>query len=461
MLTQDIELSYKDIQALDSPDALAAFFARLGYDTNHRLVQHTAAIGITGDNLTASIQHIERLASQEGSLLEVYLFQLRSLTVANTQNIVRNFRNRSGDYLFVLTDNYDRIDFVLLERYRPEPNALHDAPTIGTPAFSAPRQVGVRPRIRTVQRRNPDTVSLRVLRRFTYTEGDIFAQYDKLLSAYDVADWSEPFFNNRALFSDYYLKENLPTSPYWDNPNESSALMRSFRNLRSLYDGVRDTFSNAPERDVQHNLIEPVLTSLGFTFQPAKKQHNTDEIAPDYRLYASNGRVTGTGAGASTTPDTDIGARAEASPAPDTGIGARAEASPAPTIHGNPLALCLAYAWGRSLDGKDDQRGDAARADENPGAAVVTLLDKGDAAWAIVTNGKIWRLYSAKAHSRATNYYEIDLEETLALDATNVQVAFRYFWLLFRAAAFQPHVEQGQQKESFLDWLLSESESYA
>ncbi len=133
MLTHDIDLSYKDIQALDSPDALAAFFARLGYDTNHRLVQHAAAIGITGDNLTSSIQHIERLASQEGSLLEVYLFQLRSLTVANTQNIVRNFRNRSGDYLFVLTDNYDRLDFVLLERYSPATNALHD--TADIPGF--------------------------------------------------------------------------------------------------------------------------------------------------------------------------------------------------------------------------------------------------------------------------------------------------------------------------------------
>jgi hypothetical protein len=64
-----------------------------------------------------------------------------------------------------------------------------------------------------------------------------------------------------------------------------------------------------------------------------------------------------------------------------------------------------------------------------------------------VTNGKIWRLYSAKAHSRATNYYEIDVEETLALPAANVQVAFRYFWLLFRAHAFiaETQVSEGTQ----------------
>jgi len=114
------------------------------------------------------------------------------------------------------------------------------------------------------------------------------------------------------------------------------------------------------------------------------------------------------------------------------------------------LALCLTYTWGRSLDGKDEQR-DNETPDENPGAAVVTLLDRGEANWAIVTNGKIWRLYSAKAHSRATNYYEIDLEETLALPAANLEYAFRYFWLFFRAAAFP----------SFLDRLMSESERYA
>mgnify|MGYP001600525157 CR=1 FL=1 len=73
-------------------------------------------------------------------------------------------------------------------------------------------------------------------------------------------------------------------------------------------------------------------------------------------------------------------------------------------------------------------------ADENPAARVVALLDAGEAPWAIVTNGKLWRLYSARAHSRATNYYEIDLDETLAMAYPNE--AFRYFWLIFRAAAF-------------------------
>ena len=116
MLTEDYELTREDVQLLASRDALTAFFARLGYDTNHRLVQNVAAMSITSDNLKSTITHIERLASQHGRMFEVYLFELKSVTIAITQNIVRTFRNRPGDFLLVLTDDYQRLDFVLVER---------------------------------------------------------------------------------------------------------------------------------------------------------------------------------------------------------------------------------------------------------------------------------------------------------------------------------------------------------
>ena len=51
MLNDDYELSREDIQDLSSRDALAAFFAKLGYDTNDRLVQDVAAMGFSSDNL--------------------------------------------------------------------------------------------------------------------------------------------------------------------------------------------------------------------------------------------------------------------------------------------------------------------------------------------------------------------------------------------------------------------------
>jgi hypothetical protein len=411
---QDIELTNSDIQQLSNRDALTAFFARLGYDTNHRLVQNLAAMDITSDALKNAITHIERLASEE-RYFEIYLFELKSVTVSTTNALVRTFRNRSGDYLLVLTHEYERLDFVLVQRYNtaqtPQPETL-DPLSIALPA--TPIQVSIRPRVLSVNRRKPEPVDLRVLRRFSYTESDIYAQYDKLISAYDIADWSEPFFNNRALFSDYYLTERLPLDAVWNNPADSIALTSAFRTLRALYDGVRTTYNNQPAPFVQSQLIEPVLAALGFTFQSAQPTR-TSTIEPTYMLTTSH----------------------------------------APSSSDTPIALCLAYFWNRSLDGKDDR--DTQSPDENPGASVVTLLERGDAPWAIVTNGKTWRLYSAKAHSRATNYYEIDLEETLAMPPANLEHAFRYFWLLFRAAAFTLDANM----PCFLDTLLTESERYA
>ncbi|HEU0000322.1 MAG TPA: hypothetical protein VFQ36_05460, partial [Ktedonobacteraceae bacterium] len=445
MLNDDYELSRLDVLELSSRDALAAFFAKLGYATNERLVQRAGAMGFSNEALKAAITHIERLASEDGGLLEVYLVELKSVTVTVTRALVNAFRNLSVTFpLLVLTDDYQRLDFVLVERYSsPLKVAEGNAPP-GLPNPAAP-QVGVRPRILTVNRHKPGEVELRVLRRFSFTESDSFAQNDKLLSAYDVADWSEPFFNNRALFSDYYLTTRLPESRQWKEPAEAAAMTRAFKQLRQLYAGARETFANQPEESVRADLLEPVLRVLGFVPQPVKAP-DASSAAPDYKLYA----VASHGGSKPLAPTVIL------SVAKNLSSVAYQDAS-------KPLALCLAYIWGRNLDGKDEQR-DILTPDENPGAVVVSLLESGEADWAIVTNGKTWRLYSAQAHSRATNYYEIDLEETLALPAANIEAAFPYFWHFFRAAAFLPvarSIDGETRPLCFLDSLVSESERYA
>ncbi|MEI6046580.1 MAG: hypothetical protein WCS37_19690, partial [Chloroflexota bacterium] len=400
MLKEDYEFTSSEVQELSGRAALAAFFARLGYNTNARLVQSASAMGFSGDTPKAAINYIERLASQDNGRFEVYLFELKSVTVATTQALVRHFRDRPGDYLFVLTDDYSRLDFVLVERLSLEATQSQSGEGTGPLSLNKP-QVRVRPRVLTVKRNNPDFVALRVLRRFSYTESDTFAQYDKLISAYDVAEWSKPYFNNRDLFADHYLTERLPPSVEWNDKSEMTTMTRAYRTLRTLYADVRDDFSNQKEEVVRAKLLEPVLTALGFSWKVGKSA-TSSEFEPDYRLYLA------------TIPNTK-----------------------AISNQAKPLALGLAYTWNRNLDGKDATR-DSETSEENPGALVVSLLDRGEADWAIVTNGKIWRLYAAKAHSRATNYYEIDLEETLALPDASRAEAFRYFWLFFRAAAFTP-----------------------
>ena len=231
----DIELAASDVQALNAADAIAAFFARLGYHTDARTLQTPANLGMTADSTVRPIKRIELIADQEG-LFQIYLFELTSITVTHTRALARAFRNRAGNYLLVLASDYEHLDFVLLERYLPSGSA--NGSTLGQ------RQVGIRPHVLTIDRRKPSRIDLRVLRRLTWTESDAFAQYDKLLSAYAVADWSEEFFNNRALFSDYYLLERLPERP-------SGLKTRNLHTsgLRQLYQGAAARFAGK-ERDL-------------------------------------------------------------------------------------------------------------------------------------------------------------------------------------------------------------------
>ena len=397
----DNDLKSKDIQTLSSKEGIASFFATLGYDTEARLPQTATALGITAASLQRQIKDIEQLAVQDDGAepLYVYLVELASVTIATTQSLARALRNRMGNYLLVLTNDYERIDFVLIERILPQ---------LSSSKFSQ-SQVSVMPRTLTVNRRNPSKIDLRVLRRFTYTEADSDAQYDKLLSAYTIAEWSEPLFNNRALFSDYYLNERLPDLQEWRDRPETI-----YHRLRALFTDLR-AYLAADSQTTKQNLLEPAFKALGFQAIP---EDDSSEQKADYSLFT-------------------------------------------PSNSDNPIALCLAYNWNRYLDGRDETR-DTDSPEENPGARVVTVLESGEAPWAIVTNGKLWRLYSAHTHSRATNYYEIDLEETLATD--DPSEAFRYFYLFFRAAAFVPEeqIRDGQlQKICFLDKLLEESETYA
>ncbi|MGD2176012.1 MAG: hypothetical protein PVJ27_11460, partial [Candidatus Brocadiaceae bacterium] len=219
----DKEVTVKHVQSLNSRDAVASFFAYLGYDVDQRTEQRPENLGVTADSLKQAITHIENVATQD-DWLRVILVELKSVTVAHTRILANSLRNLAGDFLLVLTSDYERIDFALLQRI---------APTDG--GAMTQKQVKARPRVLTVERRKPDRVALRVLRRLTYTEADPYAQYDKLVSAFDTAEWSEEHFDNRALFSDYFLTEQLREMPEWqENPRPA------FRRFRELFERAQN-----------------------------------------------------------------------------------------------------------------------------------------------------------------------------------------------------------------------------
>src|ERR1035438_7912776 len=119
----DVELTPQEIQSISSPDAVASFFAKLGYDTTARTNQTVANLAIP-EAAARPIKRIELIADRQ-KLLQVYLFELTSVTVAENKGLARAFRNRAGQFLLVLTADYESLEFVLLDRKSTRLNSSH------------------------------------------------------------------------------------------------------------------------------------------------------------------------------------------------------------------------------------------------------------------------------------------------------------------------------------------------
>jgi len=356
------------------------------------------------------IRHMELLAEDDEQFLRVIFVQLRSITAKARYELVRNLGNRDGDHLLILTKDFEVLEFVLIDK---ETRRRHGPG--GGPG------VRVFPRIVTVIRKASTNLDRRILRRLTWTGKDGLDQFDKLRSVFEAAHYSGMYFQNRALFADHYLETRLREDAAWgDDPSAA------FAAIRDLFANARSRFGNKPEQTIRDELYQPVWKLLGFKAKVAKAAKQ-DHLTPDYELHGADG---------------------------------------------TPLTVAFCYHWDRWLDGPD--LNDPDTPDENPGAAVVSALAEGKARWVIVTNGKYWRLYSRDAHSRSTNFYEVDLEEALlASGETDPNEAFRYWWLFVRRQAFEPcgagvpagKAAAGQtpasQETCWLDTIVQGSRDYA
>jgi hypothetical protein len=210
----------------------------------------------------------------------------------------------------------------------------------------------------------------------------------------------------RGLFSDYYLRDRLREDPAWrESPSELFAFVR---------DALRDAqarWAGKGKQTLRNQLLEPLFKKLGFK-PTVNRPSKTDQTQPDYLLNAGDG---------------------------------------------GKLTATFIYTWDRWLDGPD--LSDTGTPEANPGACVVTALDQGGADWIIVTNGRLWRLYSRQAHARSTNFYEVDLVEAFRpSDDTDPNEAFRHWSLFFRPDAFKPTADGGC---CWLDGILQGSREYA
>ena len=90
----DLDLTKQDIQGLSNADAVAGLFQRLAYNIDKRVEQTTSTMGIAADGTQRPIKRIELIADQD-TLLQVYLFEVSSVTVTHTRALARSLRNRS------------------------------------------------------------------------------------------------------------------------------------------------------------------------------------------------------------------------------------------------------------------------------------------------------------------------------------------------------------------------------
>ncbi len=86
----DLELKVQDVQGIGNADAVAMFFTRLGYNTATRTPQTATNIGLP-EATSKSLRRIE-LISDDDRLLQVYLFELKSVTLADIRALARAFR---------------------------------------------------------------------------------------------------------------------------------------------------------------------------------------------------------------------------------------------------------------------------------------------------------------------------------------------------------------------------------
>jgi len=223
--------------------------------------------------------------------------------------------------------------------------------------------------------------------------------------------------SNRRLFSQHFLDEVLPNlSEYRDlDLGEVPAT------LTELWSRERQSLSGANEAQTEERFIKPVLQALGYEWTvQAGVPFASGRRQPDYALFTS----------------------AAARIAGDSVAGqARYELA---------VAVADAKRFDRPLDGRSREGGRS----EDPVAQIIHYIQITRCDWAILTNGRLWRLYAAEGDLVEGACLEIDLVNVIE---TGEAERLRPFLGFFGREAFEP----GADGLSFLDRALAESKSRA
>lgn len=233
------------------------------------------------------------------------------------------------------------------------------------------------------------------------------------------------YFKNVGLFDDPYLaKLSEPVKDDFMNKNWESqndpAFSEAYEWMLSTWKEMKEVFSTRSEPQLENQWIQPVLSKLGWTYevQDRLQKWGRTEI-PDYSLFES--KKTYLKANGCKTDE---------------------------AYFEHVSAVADAKKMGVPLDGSKLDK-------TNPSYQIMWYQQITGKTWGILTDGKYWRLYSLRAKSRFTSYYEVNIEKMLA-EKDDEQ--FKYFYNFFRKEAF---VKLPNSDQCFLDIVFEKGERYA
>ncbi len=214
----------------------------------------------------------------------------------------------------------------------------------------------------------------------------------------------------KTLFSPYYLEHRLPGHPEWgQDPRPTFAAVCALWQKASRHGGSWN------EAQTEEEFVKPMLEALGWLFIVQATSHKGKDISrPDYALFVD-----------AITRDAAYSLQGNDD-----------------AFYSHVPAIAEAKYWGRPLSQKDSSGRATWKAQGNPSHQMVSYLVGTCVPWGILTNGRIWRLYSREVSSTASEFYEIDLG--LIFDSlspgdepTAAQLdQFRRWWLFFRRDSF-------------------------
>jgi len=225
---------------------------------------------------------------------------------------------------------------------------------------------------------------------------------------------------NKNLFSDHFLEEILPGR--MEEWREDKKIGEVFEKIKQLCAKQKRLLESYNESQLEEHFIKPIFGYLGHHFEVQETAPSTRR-QPDYAFF------------------------------PDDKTRREAHSNKGKiSFYTKAVAVGDAKAWEKSLD-KKTGRG-AAFEEQNPSFQIDTYLRDTEPRWAILTNGRCWRIYFQDTSYKLNSYFEIDLIDIINKDDLE---SFKYFYFFFRLEAFLLD-EKGR---NFLDQVYEGSVDYA